>query len=144
MYIQHLWNYLKKNLIYMCVTFFHIIPKLVNINDILLYLFFFFFKSHCVIYLFWLLLDMLFCIDSNGKPVTIPETMKNKTVFNDFHEPPKLGKWFALIILGRNSVLFYNYDLNGLTVCKIRQLKKLGYEPIVVSTSIIFVIDYLL
>jgi hypothetical protein len=70
--------------------------------------------------------------------------MKNKTIFNDFHEPPKLGKWFALVILGRNSVLFYNYEFNGLTVCKIRQLKKLGYEPILVSIFMVFTNGYLL
>lgn len=82
---------------------------------------------------------MVFCIDSHGKPVTIPEVMKNKTVYNDFQKPPKLGKWFALVILGRNSVLYYNNEYNGLTVCKIRQLKNLGYEPILVRVFVIFV-----
>lgn len=68
--------------------------------------------------------------------------MKNKTVFHDFEGPPKLGKWFALVILGRNSVIYYNNEYNGLTVCKIRQLKKLGYEPILVRVFMIFAYYY--
>lgn len=62
----------------------------------------------------------------------IPETMKNRTVLSDFKKPPELGKWFAITALVRNSVLYYNNEYNGLTLCKIRQLKKLGYEPILV------------
>lgn len=63
----------------------------------------------------------------------IPETINKKSVFNDFKKPPELGKWFAVLILVRNSVLYYSNEYNGLTMCKIRQLKKLGYEPILVS-----------
>ncbi|CAH1731970.1 unnamed protein product [Aphis gossypii] len=74
--------------------------------------------------------DILFCINTNGKPVPIPETMKNRTVLSDFKKPPELGKWFAITALVRNSVLYYSNEYNGLTLCKIRQLKKLGYEPI--------------
>lgn len=77
--------------------------------------------------------DILFCIGTDGKPVSIPESIKKKTVFHDFKKPPELGKWFAVMILVRNSVLYYSNEYNGLTMCKIRQLKKLGYEPIVVS-----------
>ncbi|XP_001948198.2 FAST kinase domain-containing protein 5, mitochondrial [Acyrthosiphon pisum] len=79
--------------------------------------------------------DILFCIDTNGKPVAIPETMKNRTVFNDFQKPPELGKWFAVMALVRNSVLYYSNEYNGLTSCKIRQLKKLGYEPILFTVK---------
>jgi len=77
-------------------------------------------------------LDILFCINTNGKPVPIPETIKNRTVLSDFKKPPELGKWFAITALVRNSVLYYSNEYNGLTLCKIRQLKKLGYEPILV------------
>jgi len=58
--------------------------------------------------------------------------MKSKTIFHDFHKPPEIGKWFAIMLLVRNSVLFYNNEYNGLTLCKIRQLKILGYDPILV------------
>ncbi|VVC42713.1 RAP domain [Cinara cedri] len=74
--------------------------------------------------------DILFCVDTEGRPVTIPETMKNKTVFNNFEKPPELGKWFAIMIITRKSVLHDSNKINGPTICKIRQLKKLGYEPI--------------
>jgi len=82
--------------------------------------------------LLFLSLDILFCINANGKPEVIPEIMKNRTVFNDFKKPPELGKWFAVMALVRNSVLYYSNEYNGLTLCKIRQLKELGYEPILV------------
>lgn len=62
--------------------------------------------------------------------------MKSKTAFNDFHKPPELGKWFAIMILVRNSVLYYNNQCNGLTLSKIRQLKILGYEPILVRSFV--------
>lgn len=58
--------------------------------------------------------------------------IKNKTAFTDFQKPPELGKWFAIMCLVRNSVLYYSNINNGLTQCKIRQLMKLGYEPILV------------
>ncbi|XP_025194261.1 FAST kinase domain-containing protein 5, mitochondrial [Melanaphis sacchari] len=79
--------------------------------------------------------DIIFCINTNGEPVPIPETMKNRIVFNDFKKPPELGKWFAIMSLVRNSVLYYSNEYNGLTLCKIRQLKKLGYEPIVFTVK---------
>lgn len=85
-------------------------------------------------------LDILFCINTNGKPVAIPETMKNRTVFNDFQKPPELGKWFAVMVLVRNSVLYYSNEYNGLTSCKIRQLNKLGYEPLLVRISVFIVV----
>lgn len=81
---------------------------------------------------FIIFLDILFCINTNGKPVPIPERIKNRTVLSDFKKPPELGKWFAITALVRNSVLYYTNEYNGLTLCKIRQLKKLGYEPILV------------
>lgn len=59
--------------------------------------------------------------------------MKNKTVFHDFSKPPELGKWFAVLVLVKNSVLYNSNEFNGLTLCKIRQIKKLGYVPILVS-----------
>lgn len=68
--------------------------------------------------------------------MAIPETMKNRTVFSDFQKPPELGKWFAVMALVRNSVLYYSNEYNGLTSCKIRQLKKLGYEPILVRVCV--------
>lgn len=86
----------------------------------------------------FLFLDILFCIGSDGKPVIIPEKMKNKIVFNDFDKPPELGKWFAMMIFSRNSVLFNSNEYTGLTSCKIRQLKKIGYEPIVVRIVVCY------
>jgi hypothetical protein len=62
--------------------------------------------------------------------------MKNRIAFNDFKKPLELGKWFAVMTLVRNSVLYYSNEYNGLTLCKIRQLKKLGYEPILVRTYV--------
>lgn len=72
--------------------------------------------------------------------MAIPETMKNRTVFNDFQKPPELGKWFAVMALVRNSVLYYSNEYNGLTSCKIRQLKKLGYEPILVRVCVYIIV----
>jgi len=86
----------------------------------------------------------LFCINSDGKPVTIPEIIKTKIVLGDFQRPPELGKWFAIMILVRNSILYYSNEYNGLTLCKIRQLEKLGYEPILVSIFVHFVDVYYL
>ncbi|XP_050428140.1 FAST kinase domain-containing protein 5, mitochondrial [Adelges cooleyi] len=75
--------------------------------------------------------DMLFCINEEGQPIIIPKTMKNKTVFHDFTKPPSLGKWFAVVSLGRNALLLNSTEPTGLTLCKLRQLKKIGYEPII-------------
>lgn len=73
--------------------------------------------------------------------MAIPETMKNRTVFSDFQKPPtELGKWFAVMALVRNSVLYYSNEYNGLTSCKIRQLKKLGYEPILVRVYVYIIL----
>lgn len=63
-------------------------------------------------------------------------------MLNDFHKPPELGTWFAIVILVRNSVLYYSNEYNGLTVCKIRQLKTLGYEPILVRIVFYRVINH--
>lgn len=87
---------------------------------------------------FLLLPDILFCTDANGRPVIIPEPMRKIKVFNEFKKPPKLGKWFVIMILTRNSTLLHSNEHNGLTACKIRQLKKLGYEPILVRVLIHF------
>lgn len=62
-------------------------------------------------------------------------------MLNDFNKPPELGKWFAIMILVRNSVLYYSNEHNGLTVCKTRQLKTLGFEPILVRTRFVCVIN---
>ncbi|XP_022161768.1 FAST kinase domain-containing protein 5, mitochondrial isoform X2 [Myzus persicae] len=69
--------------------------------------------------------DILFCINTNGKPVAIPETMKNRTVFNDFQKPPELGKWFAVMALftvkelgtesGFQSLLSEKFKSHGIT-----------------------------
>lgn len=79
-----------------------------------------------------MLLDILFCIGEDGKPVTIPEVLKENTILHDFKKPAGVGKWFAVIFLVKNSVIYYSNEYNGLTSCKIRQIKKLGYEPILV------------
>lgn len=84
-------------------------------------------------YLFLLLSDILFCIDtSTGRPVIIPENIRKTIAFNEFKKLPALGKWFVIMVLARNSILLYSDEHNGLTECKIRQLKKLGYELILV------------
>lgn len=89
------------------------------------------------------LIDILFCIGADGRPVAIPETIKNKTAFTDLDKPPELGKWFAIMILTNKSVLHYSKENNGITICKIRQLKKLGYKPIlVIKKNNIYVIFY--
>ncbi|XP_050533494.1 uncharacterized protein LOC126901202 [Daktulosphaira vitifoliae] len=77
--------------------------------------------------------DMLFCIDPSGKPIDLPESIKSRTAFHEFSKPPNIGKWFAIVPLVRNSVLFNSSEPTGQTLCKIRQLKKIGYEPIMFS-----------
>lgn len=118
------------NPIYIYVTLYHIIQNLVIINYKIK-----FFRYRSLILptiVLLLFLDIIFCINDKGKPVTIPETIKSKIVFSDFQKLPELGKWFAIMFLVRNSVLFYTNTHTGLTQCKIRQLNILGYEPILV------------
>lgn len=103
-------------------------------NYLLLHIFFYI--SICIDFL--LLLDILFCIGADGRPVAIPETMTSRKVFNDFEKPPELGKWFAIVNTTRKSLLHFSQENNGLMICKIRQLKKLNYEPILVIKKKIY------
>lgn len=64
--------------------------------------------------------------------------MRSTPVFNDFYKPPDLGKWFVIMLLGRNSVTLFSNEYTGLTLCKVRQLKKLGYEPIMVRIFLFY------
>lgn len=103
----------------------------------LLILVFFFHVFELLIFKY-VFIDIIFCIDDDGNPVVIPESIKSKITFNDFQKLPELGTWFAIIMLVRNSVLYYSNEYNGLTVCKIRQLKRLGYEsiPVIIGPSV--------
>lgn len=46
--------------------------------------------------------------------------------------PDNVNKWFALVFVGRYTMLANTRNLLGPTIMKIRQLKKIGYRPIVV------------
>uniref|UniRef100_A0A8D8M406 FAST kinase domain-containing protein 5 n=1 Tax=Cacopsylla melanoneura TaxID=428564 RepID=A0A8D8M406_9HEMI len=76
--------------------------------------------------------DILFCV-KDGKPVPIPVGMTDFVYMNP-HPPVPTGKWYAIVLMSfSHQVKNTENHYKGNFMCKTRQLKKLGYEPIVVS-----------
>ncbi|XP_054277867.1 FAST kinase domain-containing protein 5, mitochondrial [Macrosteles quadrilineatus] len=77
--------------------------------------------------------DILFRLDDDGKPLPIPEEMK-RSAFDDVTRPEGPGKWYCAVIGGRNMYMHNVPRLVGEQMTKLRQLKSLGYTPIVIPS----------
>lgn len=78
--------------------------------------------------------DVLVCV-KDGKPVPIPESMSDFVHMNAF-PPPPTGTWYALVFVTYMQVMKTpEAQYKGPLAVKIRQLKKLGYKPVVMTPS---------
>ncbi|KAL1451779.1 hypothetical protein WDU94_006125 [Cyamophila willieti] len=76
--------------------------------------------------------DIIFCV-KDGKPVPIPEGMTDLVYMNPTPAMPS-GKWYAIVLMSFSQVVKNTQNqYKGNFMCKNRQLKKLGYEPIVIT-----------
>lgn len=84
----------------------------------------------------YLFSDIIVSIDKNGNPV-------NLSSFKQKDETRMLGtilypgniedKWFAIIAASWNSFVRGTFEPTGILDMKIKQLRKIGYIPVVVS-----------
>lgn len=77
--------------------------------------------------------DIAFCLDNNNKPLPIPKDMKSIPYFKGVVKPTKPGNWRCIVAASRSMYIINRRELVGEYYVKIRQLKILGYEPVVVS-----------
>ncbi|XP_033211558.1 uncharacterized protein LOC117169332 [Belonocnema kinseyi] len=79
--------------------------------------------------------DIIICLDEQNNPV-LPEkilsTMRPDSVKPVPNEAKKLT-WFSIIITTKNQVLKDSNEFSGILTARYRQLKSLGYTPVVVS-----------
>ncbi|XP_049958925.1 FAST kinase domain-containing protein 5, mitochondrial [Schistocerca serialis cubense] len=79
--------------------------------------------------------DIVFGIDNNGKPSNIPAQFKELPLH--LVKPPPTNEdqtlWYAVVIGGWNLFIRGEDRPVGAIVTKIRQLKRLGYKPTLVS-----------
>lgn len=76
--------------------------------------------------------DVVICNDVNDKPVEVVKYFHKKNFGTVQRAPDDVNKWFAFIFVGKYASLANSRYLLGPTIMKIRQLKKIGYIPIVV------------
>lgn len=78
--------------------------------------------------------DAFICL-KDGKPVPIPASMSD-FVHMSVYPPPNIGKWYAFIFLSFSAVVRNRPgQYKGTYICKMRQLKALGYEPIIITAD---------
>lgn len=75
-------------------------------------------------------------MDESGNPLPIPEDVRNRPNFEDVLRPPDEKGWYAVFLGGRNMYMHNTPRLVGEQVTKLRQLRLLGYTPIVVSLKL--------
>lgn len=75
--------------------------------------------------------DVIVCI-KDGKPIPIPESMSDFVHMNAIPPPATKGTWYAIIFVTyMQMVQVPEVRLKGPLTMKIRQLKRLGYEPVI-------------
>lgn len=84
------------------------------------------------IYGFSFCTDILFRLDSDGRPIAIPEELRMLKPYQDILRPTGDG-WRCVVVANRNMYMFNVPRLVGEATTKLRQLRLLGYTPIVVS-----------
>lgn len=85
-----------------------------------------------VIFLFSFL-DVLLHIDQNNQLQRIPDEISNRKLFTGCITPPSTSGHWLLFVIGNKLHYTSDNQLIGEQSCKLRQLKLLGYSPIVVS-----------
>lgn len=79
--------------------------------------------------------DIAFLLSKTNRPLPIPEDMKSIPYFKGVVKPTKPGNWRCLVAAARNMYIINRPGLLNEYNAKIRQLKLLGYEPVVVSLA---------
>jgi len=78
--------------------------------------------------------DIIICLDENNTPVE-PEPILSKIPVGTLKpaptEPDNL-KWIAVVLATRNQMITDSNEYVGPIMTKVRQLRKFGYDPIVV------------
>lgn len=80
--------------------------------------------------------DILFCKDKQGNFVKIGKIEKPN--IDDILYPRDDNQWFAVIAASWNSYIRGTLLPTGILATKIRQLKKIGYTPIMVKTFLYY------
>ena len=78
--------------------------------------------------------DVILCYDEEIKKFIEPRGFEGY-VIGDVMTPNfrENLKWFCLVPVGVNNIIRYVYEPLGIVKMKMRQLKRLGFEPIIVS-----------
>lgn len=88
-------------------------------------------------YTFCLILDIIICKDTKSGAFVRP-TGFQQYILGDVMRPHNNGtlKWYSVIVLIWNNVVRDTSEPLGLIAMKQRQLKKIGYNPVMVSISV--------
>ncbi|KAG8244010.1 mitochondrial RNA processing [Homalodisca vitripennis] len=74
--------------------------------------------------------DILFRLDDSGQSVPIPDELRKRPHFSGVLRPEESG-WRCVMVGGRNMYMYNVPKLVGEQQAKLRQLRLLGYMPIV-------------
>uniref|UniRef100_A0A1B6F893 RAP domain-containing protein n=1 Tax=Cuerna arida TaxID=1464854 RepID=A0A1B6F893_9HEMI len=77
--------------------------------------------------------DILFRLDDNGQSVPIPQELRTRPHFNGVLRTEESG-WHCVMVGGRNMYMYNVPKLVGEQQAKLRQLRLLGYTPIVIPS----------
>ncbi|XP_038213729.1 FAST kinase domain-containing protein 5, mitochondrial [Zerene cesonia] len=79
--------------------------------------------------------DVVMCDDPNGSPLPV-KSIFNNIKFGQLCPIPNDNIWIALIIAGRNAMLYNSEKPSGHFLSKIRELNALGYHAAIVSWNV--------
>lgn len=79
--------------------------------------------------------DIIICNDHDGFPVPVQEIF-SKEIFGIIKKPPNNNIWIVLVIAGRNVMIYNSEAPTGPFIAKVRELKTLGYHPVLVHWSL--------
>lgn len=77
--------------------------------------------------------DIIICNDLTGSPIRVSDKFTTKE-FGLLRRPPDNNVWIALVIAGRNAIIYDTDNATGFFTSKVKQLEALGYHAALVRT----------
>lgn len=79
--------------------------------------------------------DIVVNLNNDKEPQPLDCNFKNKEAFTGLVRAPKDGNYFVLVVASKNMCLYQSTIPNGETLSKMKQLRLLGYKPILIHNE---------